>query len=371
MKDKKIALIIATAGGFIINFEQRDIQILKGKGYEIHCAADFNNKIYEYRDSFWSDNGVIIHQVDFGKNPYKFMENYRAYRQLRQVIGELSPQLVHCHNPIAAALTRLAVANDKSVRVVYTAHGFHFYKGAPFSSIIYKLAEGFLARYTDVLITINEEDYRAACRFKLREGGIVRKIPGVGIDLQRFCPTASADRTDCYNIVSVGELNENKNHLLVIRSLAMLRCTDNRFGNIRYRIYGNGPYRAKLEEAIKLYGLEQTVELCGYCEDTAGMLSACDLFIFPSIREGLGMAAIEALACGVPVLALNQRGAREFLEAGKNGYFSENEPGSMASCIKKMLSLTDEEYEMLSQRASESARRFDEKNTIKIMREIY
>lgn len=365
----KKALIVAAPGGFAIRFEQNNMEILRSMGYEIHYAADFNNRVYEFQDEFWTDRNIAVHQVDFVKNPFDIRGNLRAYGQLKKLAAHGDFSIVHCHTPVAAAIARLVFRKKTSAKVIYTAHGFDFYKGAPLSSVIYKLVEKALARYTDVLITINSEDFLQAKRFAYREGGYAQYIPGVGINLEKFVRTTQVAKKmpgDIFNIVSVGELNDNKNHINVIRAIAMIG--DKR---IRYDIYGNGPLREKLEQTIQLYKLESQVRLCGYCNDTCRVLNDTDCFVFPSIREGLGMAAIEALACGVPVIALNQRGAREFLQDGKNGYFCDNTPADFARTIKKVMALSQSDLEKFSGCAVASSKKFDEKNTIRIMKKIY
>lgn len=369
----KKALIVATAGGFAIRFEQNNIRLLQEMSYEIHYAADFNNKIYEYSDEYWSEHGIICHQVDFVKKPFDLAGNIRAYKQLRKVINDHNFKLIHCHTPIAAALTRIAAKDIIGAKVLYTAHGFHFYKGAPFSSIIYKIVEKLLAKYTDVLVTINSEDYDNAKKFQLRKGGRVIRIPGAGISTARFkrsTPLYKKAGTEVIRLVSVGELNDNKNHIAAIRGMAILRDLLKTY-NIKYEIYGKGPARDKLDQTIKLLRLEDRVTLCGYCEDTAQMLLSADVFLFPSIREGLGLAAVEALAAGVPVIALNQRGSREFLSDGVNGYFVDNDPVAIAKAVKRVLSLSEEELQLMSKQAETSADAFDEKYTVEIMREVY
>ncbi|MGN0481372.1 MAG: glycosyltransferase [Lachnospiraceae bacterium] len=365
----KKALIVATVGGFAVIFEQNNMELLRNMGYELHYAADFSNHVYEFQDNFWSESKITTHQVDFVKKPFDIAGNLKAYRQLKQVIDKEKFSIIHCHTPVAAAITRAAVRNKKDVKVIYTAHGFHFYKGAPVGSVFYKIIEKMLARYTDVLITINSEDFLQAQKFVYKEGGHAEYIPGVGINPDKFVRTAAVVKKEAgeiFNIVSVGELNNNKNHITVIRAIALLGNK-----NIRYDIYGNGPLKEKLEQTIKLYKLEEQVRLCGYCNDTCRVLNNTDCFVFPSVREGLGMAAIEALACGVPVIALNQRGSREFLRDGENGYFCLNTPDSFAEAIKKVMALSQEDLERFALCAVDSSRKFDEKNTVNIMKRIY
>lgn len=372
----KKALIIATAGGFVPKFENNNIGMLHGLGYELHYAADFNNRVYEFDDAYWTKHHITIHQIDFVKDIFDFRGNAKAFFALKELIKDLQPELVHCHNPIAAALARAAIGKKYKTKVIYTAHGFHFYKGAPPVSILYKFAERLLARYTDVLITINGEDYEAALKFRLKKGGRVVMIPGAGVDLDRFKQRplesfkSSKESLMCddgiYRIVSVGELNNNKNHKTAIRAVALLNND-----KVRYDIYGVGPLEQELKALIVKLGLKDKVRLCGYCNDVAAMLQNMDCFVFPSLREGLGMAAVEAMASGIPVIALNQRGTRQYMSDGQNGFVCDNEPSAFAKKIDNMMRLPIEKLAVMSECARTTAEKFGQNHTIEIMRQVY
>lgn len=190
--------------------------------------------------------------------------------------------------------------------VIYTAHGFHFFDGAPKKNwMFYYPVEKYLARFTDIIITINHEDYDRAGAFKYKKNGHAAIIPGVGVDTTRYTPMQDHEHAadqDFFHILSAGELNENKNHRMVIDAIASLNLQ-----NIQYSICGEGSLRGKLQEYIDNQGLSDRVHLLGYCYDMPQMLKTADLFIFPSYREGMGMAALEAMASGVPVIAADNR----------------------------------------------------------------
>lgn len=209
--------------------------------------------------------------------------------------------------------------------VIYTAHGLHFYKGAPYINwLLYYPAEKLLAHLTDTVITINTEDrMRVEKCLKLRKKGHVEQIHGVGVDMDRFrkMPETAAEMRKelhipdgAFHIVTAAELNANKNQQVIIEAIASLKKND-----IYYSICGEGNMRAELEKIIADNGLTDRVRLLGFCKNMEKILQTADVFAFPSLREGLGIAAVEALACGVPVIAMNNRGTREYIIDGVNG----------------------------------------------------
>lgn len=373
----KKALLITTHGGFVPQFELNNVKILQTKGFEVHYASDFGNTIYEYDPSCFDRENIICHQIDIDKNPFHFGANRKAYKKIKDLMKKEGFDLIHVHNPVGGVLGRMAAAKAlPSAFVIYTSHGFHFYKGAPFYyNMIYKAVERKMAKKTDIIITINREDKESALRFALKEGGRVELIPGVGIDTKKFHPEKDEGKKvrselgipqDAFHIITAAELNKNKNQNVVIEALSI---SDKR--DIYYTMCGKGPAEDKLKAMIKAKGLEERVHITGFRQDMEMVLQSADCFEFPSKREGLGLAAIEALLCGVPVIAADNRGSREYMADGENGIICYN---NTANEHKKAIEKLYDDRKLLadmSRNAGESAVRFSADNTAKKMEEIY
>lgn len=326
---KKI-LFVTTIGGFLSQFEMNQVRILQDMGYEIHYASDFSNNFYEFDEKDLIKEGVIIHRVDIKKKPYRIISNLKAIRQIKEIINKYRIDVIHCNNPLGGVCGRTAaVSSSMKPLVIYTAHGFHFYKGAPLINwlLIYPV-ERLLARFTNVLLTINNEDYRRAMKFDIRKDGFITKVNGMGVDSKRFKPMPEI-RTDireelnipddAFHIVTAAELNDNKNQKTIIEAIA--NCP---YKNIYYSMCGIGENVKKLEHLIYSLGLEDRVKLLGYRTDMERVLQSADVFVFPSIREGLGIAGVEALMCDIPVVALDNRGTREYMKHKMNGLVVKN-----------------------------------------------
>ncbi len=375
---KKI-LIVTTVGGFLPQFEMNDVKILLEQGYQVHYASNLDNPVYELDRDALLAKGVRLHQVDICKSPAHFCRNLRAFWQLRRLMKRERFTAVHCHNPMGGVLGRLAAASmpcRERPYVIYTAHGFHFYDGAPlFNWIFYYPVERLLARWTDCLITINGEDNRRALGFLGGRLKNIYRIPGVGVDTERFARDLRERRNvreelgfgdEIFHILSVGELNHNKNHEVILRALALIQDSD-----IRYGICGKGyrePYLRKLTEEL---GLRDQVTFFGFRHDIPRMLQSADCFCFPSIREGLGIAALEAMAAGTPLITSDCRGTREYMEEGLTGYVcGEGSPEQYAALIRRMKENTEQRRAM-SAACRRRAVNFDISRTDRIMREIY
>ncbi|NDL68714.1 glycosyltransferase family 4 protein [Anaerotalea alkaliphila] len=321
---KKVLFVATVVKLHIMVFHIPYLEWFKKNGYEVHVAArnDYENK--EECNVPFCDK---LFDLPFERSPIK-KNNFYVYKELKNIIDINEYEIIHCHTPMGGAIGRLAArsARKSGTKVIYTAHGFHFYKGAPLINwLIYYPVEKWLARYTDTLITINKEDYeRAKSKFRAKR---VLYIPGVGIDLEKF-NTVELDRDlkrselglpkDALVVLSVGELNKNKNHEVIIRAIAKINNT-----NIHYIICGQGKLDEHLWNLSIELGLENQVHLLGFRKDIPEICMISELFAFPSYREGLSVALMEAMANGLPVVCSNIRGNSDLTESGKGGYLVE------------------------------------------------
>lgn len=311
-------LYVTTLSITINTFLIPHIEYLLDQGHLVDIACNVNREI----SSVLTNRGCKVFSIEFQRSPLK-MQNHLAYKKLKELICKGEYDLVHTHTPIASACVRLACKNMNNVKVFYTAHGFHFFKGAPIKNwLIYYPIEKWLSRYTDTLITINREDYERARRsFKAKR---VKYIPGIGIDVNKFKLTKVDKKTkrkeigipeDGFLVLTVGELNKNKNHETIIRAIAELYNS-----KIHYAICGKGMLEGYLKNlAIKL-GLERNIHILGFRNDIAEICKVSDVFVFPSKREGLGLAALEAMACGLPIITSNIHGIVDYSLEGITGY---------------------------------------------------
>lgn len=180
----KKALLVTRVSGFVPQFEMNDVKILQKMGYEVHYASDFKIIVYGMDNERLQGTGIVCHDIGFCRSPFS-RKVVSSYRELKKIMLEEQFDLIHCHMPVTGVVTRLAAEavrkkTKRDVPVLYTAHGFHFFRGAPLINWLYYIPERWLARYTDRLITINKEDYQRASGFPVR--GKVEKIPGVGVD---------------------------------------------------------------------------------------------------------------------------------------------------------------------------------------------
>jgi hypothetical protein len=324
---KKILYILNIANR-VNNFSEASMLAAQELGYEFHIAGNWGYKTDAERTADEEKYGIKIFQVDFIRSPYD-LRNIKAYKQIVSIMKEGQYDIVHCNTPIGGIVGRIAAKRTKVKNVIYQAHGFHFYKGAPLKNwLLYYPVERWFAHYTDVIITINQEDYERTKKFKLRNAGKVYYVPGVGIDTSQY----QTDRqyrikkrselglkADDVALISMGDLIERKNYPVAIEAIAKAENP-----KLQYYICGTGPEKEKLITLAKSRGVEKQIHFLGYRNDIKDLLQAADIFIFTTLQEGLSRSLMEAMASGLPCIASKIRGNTDLMNDSNGGILCES-----------------------------------------------
>lgn len=370
---KKVLYVATVVKTHIMEFHIPYLKMLKEMGWETAVASrnDYENPedcIIPFCDSYYD--------IPFKRFPFH-KGNLKAYKMLKKLIENGEYDVVHCHTPVGAMLARLAArkARKNGTKVFYTAHGFHFFKGAPAVNwLLYYPVERVLSRLTDVLITINKEDFERAKKFHAKK---VMYVPGVGISIAKFSvdlSTRALKRQELgvekeFVVLSVGELIKRKNHVVVLEALAILKEQE-KLSGIRYLICGRGEILEELKLQVRQAGLEECVCFLGYRNDISDICAASDLFVFMSLQEGLPVALMEAMACGLPIVCSKIRGNTDLIADGKNGCFAENNAMAVAEAILHMKQ-SKALCEQYGKSAKEDIWKYDLKNVLEVVKPIY
>ena len=300
-------------------------------GHRVVWAADFSG--------FVADKSVIpcqTEQISIHTNPLK-PSNRRAYRQLLAIMRRYDIQAVVCSTPIGGALARLAARAGRVSPVIYEAHGFLFFKGAPLvNRTVYRWEEAFLAHYTDVLITIAEEDHQAAQRFRLRSGKKPYLVHGAGVKVGVTVDIDRADKRqsigvpkDAFLIVSAGELNKNKNTQVLVKALKDVH-------GAHYAACGVGSEQENLEKLALELGVSDRFHLLGYRTDMPEIMACADVFAMPSLREGMPRAVLEAMDLGLPCVGSDTRGIRDLVKQDGGVLCPPSDSAAFADALRKL-----------------------------------
>ena len=374
-KNKKILFITNFNGkedqsDLITNFSMSSYLASKKLGYSfgINTNREMTNPSYP---------DIKHYKVEIYRNPFS-RDVIKAYKQLDKVLNEETFDIIHCNTPIGGVLGRICGSKHKVNKIIYEAHGFHFYRGAPiFNWLIYYPIEKFLARKTDILITINKEDYQISKKFHIKRGGKLIYIPGVGVNTEKF----KSDKNSIaraneirkkenisekdFVCVCVGRLDSNKNVKCLIDSFKYLP------DNIHLLVCGDGVEKENLINLANSINKHNQIHFLGNRNDMADIYECADMFLMASYREGLSRSIIEAMSSGLPCAVSNIRGNRDLIVEGENGYLvNPDDSKKYSECILDCLA-NKEKREKYKSSALVKSKRYDINEIVNQLVEIY
>ena len=323
-------LLITSTELMMIQFLVPHVKYLSENGFRVEIAcSDVGGRMEDVRSDL---EGVVdaIHVLRLERSPVN-PRNFLGYQDMRKLLHENHYDIIWTNEPVMGVVTRLA-ANKyrrRGTKVVYMCHGFHFYKGASLPNwLIFYPIERFMSLFCDMIVTINHEDEARAKTFHCPR---VEYIHGIGVNTDRLHNRNEQSdiraelglTNEDFLVLSVGELNENKNQQVIIRAVAQLKDP-----KIHYLLCGKGDQREKLESLAKELGIAEHVHFLGYRKDVVDICYQCDVFAHPSRREGLGLAPLEAMYCGLPLVASDTRGIQDYCENRKSGFLCGSEDAS-------------------------------------------
>ncbi len=369
-------LFVATVRSHIGQFHMPFIAKLKELGFTVDAAYKDNSEQKQGLDTSIIDS---VYEVPFTRAPYSF-GNIKSYFVLKKIIENGNYDAVHCHTPMGAVITRLASkrARKNGMKVIYTAHGFHFYKGASKKNWkIYYPVEKYLAKYTDCLITINSEDYELAAK-DFTEAGQILHVNGVGVELSQFRPKTAEEKAELrkkygYNdsdflMIYPADFCFRKNQMMLMQALEIIV---KKHGNVKLLLPGLQDGAQECIDFADSHGLDKNVEFLGYRRDIYDFAGMCDLSLSSSRQEGLPINLIEAMALGNPIVATDVRGNNDIVEDGVNGYLVKlNDYESMADRINSLI----ENRELLNEFSASCLKlveKYSVDNVIEDMTKIY
>lgn len=366
----KKVLFVATIANHIIGFHTKFLKLFKKNGYETYVAVGDDKNVSDYCDKKY--------KISLFRSPFK-IKNITGIKQLRKIINKEKFEIIHCHTPMGSVVARMAAKHARKkfgTRVIYTCHGFHFYKGGPIINwLIFYPIEWYLSKYTDTLITINLEDYNLAKKKFSRRCKDIKYVPGVGIDIGKFDFDMNVDEIIEYRkklglekndfvLIFPARLDKNKNQKLLIEVMEELL---KKYNNIHLLLPGRDELNGYYQKIVYERGLENNIHFLGYCSDIAKLIKISDVAVSSSLREGLGLNLIEAIYCGIPVVAYDNRGHRDIVN-NDNGYLIRNKE-EFISKIESLLNDKDLKYNIKTMK--KTIRKFQYDNVINEMTKIY
>ena len=331
-----VTTVAATLRAFLLPYARH----FRDLGWRVDALSRDSESCAACRETF-----DACHEVPFSRKPWALRGVRRMNGAIRSLVLREGYDIVHVHTPVASFVTRMALRKlhaERRPKVVYTAHGFHFHSGgSPLKNRLYLELERRAARWTDHLIVINEEDRRAALQYGLVPPEKLSRLPGIGLDLERWSRgsvSVSGVRGLCEELgieqgdelfLMVAEFNPGKRHRDALEALAK---TGRR--NFHLALAGRGPLEDAMKALAEKLGISRQVHFLGQRSDIPLLMLASRATILPSEREGLNRSVMESLALGIPVLGADVRGIRDLVTDPSQGeLYPAGNPAALAAAM--------------------------------------
>lgn len=315
---------------------------LKKSGYEIEVACPEDSSLAREIKA----QGLVVHDINL-VGPLSPVWDYRCIVQLHKILQRGRYDIIHFHGAKAGLVGRIAALAARCPRTVLTAHNFIIYEEVPLAKkILFRCGEKLLSRVTTRIITVSEALKADLINNYRINSELITPVYN-GIDTAKY--TGHRDRPAIKNewgisqakyvLGTAARMAPQKGLHYLLEAVALINKLDpGRAGEIACVVAGDGPLRAELEKLAGQLGLADQVIFPGFIDDMPGFLYCLDVFIIPSIAEGLSITTIEAMAAGLPVVASRVGGLPELVSEGVTGYLVEpRNPLELAQAILKIL----------------------------------
>lgn len=366
---KKVAFI-ATVYKNLADFSMPHMKLLQSLGFEVHAYA------YELRrKQDLEDIGVICHDLHLERNPFNW-QNISAIIELTVSFKNEKFEMIHCHTPMGGVVGRVAGKLAQIPSIIYTAHGFHFFRGSTrISWLLYYTIEKMLANWVDHLILLNEEDYIIGKTFGVRK--TINWIPGftsikkfsIDIDVDNYRKKIDLKPSD-FVFICVAELITRKNHRQIIESLNRIVKSGN-YPSIKCLFVGEGELLNALQKEVNDMGLSDVVKFLGFRKDIPELLKISDVSILVSYQEGLPVFGLESIASGLPFIATDIRGSQDLVLDYENGI--KVKPNDIEATVKAIIYMIEnpDVLKEMGLKSKNMALQYDESINLERTKKVY
>lgn len=358
-------------------FIMEDIDILHELGYDVTVAAGNQaNETHTLKEI--NRRGARFKDIRCDYSSLFNRQNMACLRQYRRWLNNEHFDLIICHTTVLGLIARIAAARQHKLgtKVIYFVHGMPVNSlSSRLKRIFFRILETSASRFCDAVVTINDDDYNEALKWHVP---LVYKVNGVGCDVAKYM-NVDVDRMELRKsigvteneimIMAVGSVCIHKNHIVIARALSLLENCEKYHLVICGRAEPESPIVREIEALSATHGFKLT--FLGFRDDIEKLVHAADIGAIPSLREGLGMAGIQQLCAGVPMVGTAVQGIKEYIIPGRTGFTVAN-PHDAAAFAEAIKACSDPGFRnRVKNDCMAVAQEFSLEKSIRQRREIY
>ncbi|MGL4882016.1 MAG: glycosyltransferase family 4 protein [Waterburya sp.] len=365
-------LIVTTVPITIRSFLLPFIRHFKSLGWQVDGMAQgltTDSEVVTACDRVWD--------IQWSRNVLDPRNLLAGVSRVKEVVAQENYDLVHVHTPIAAFVTRYALKDFPNTKVIYTAHGFHFYRGGSLlKNAIFLGLEKLAGAWTDYLITINQEDETAAKQYRFLPSERIYYTRGIGVDTNYYTSRQVTEAevlkirqelnlSDSDSLLlAIAEFTPRKRHRDLLNALAKLSKPQ-----VHLALAGEGPLKAEMEQLATQLGIAQQVHFLGFRTDIPTLIQAANAVLLVSQQEGLPRSIMEAMCLDTPVIGSNIRGTKDLLTDGCGILVELGDTDAIAQAMAQVVD--DPQSAAMAQKAQAKMQHYDIKQIIEQYTEIY
>ena len=319
-----------------------------------------------------------VWDIEWSRNVLDPRNILSGVKRVKEVVAEGDYDLVHVHTPIAAFVTRLALKDLTKPKVVYTAHGFHFYRGgSALKNAIFFNLEKLAGNWTDYLVTINQEDEAAAKKHSFLPTDRIYYTRGIGVDTNRYA-SSQVSQEDVKQVrqelnladsdtlmLCIAEFTPRKRHQDLLNALAKLNNPQ-----VHIALAGEGPLKDEMKQLAEKLNIDRQLHFLGYRQDIPVLIQAASAVLLVSQQEGLPRSIMEAMCLNTPVIGSNIRGTQDLLEDGCGLLAELGDTSGLAEAMAQIVN-DPESAQEIAQKAKDKMVDYDTKQIIEEYTKIF
>lgn len=355
---------------------QYDVLLIHGPSHESAMGEEEQAAVHDNLSEA-ERAGVRLMTVETLIRNVHPLQDARAFRTLRRIFLSERPQIVHTHTSKAGILGRWAAWLSRTPIIIHTPHGHvfwgYFNRGV---SLFYALLERLTACITDKIITLTEQEKKDHLALDIAPEDKFEVIHS-GVDLDQFravhthrkeSKKAPGVPGDDLIVGAVGRLTEIKGYRFLVEAAPKVLAL---LPNTSFLLLGDGEQLGDLKRSATALGVQDRFRFLGWQRNVPEIMSSFDIFVHPSLNEGMGKVIVEAMALGKPVVASSVGGILDLVHHGVNGLLiPPADPLALADAMLRLLE-HPEERSRLGTKGMETAGRYDAVSMVEKIDHLY
>jgi glycosyltransferase involved in cell wall biosynthesis len=296
-----------------------------------------------------TERGIDFQEIDGLQRDISIIKEFKVLISLIKIFKNTKPNTIHLNSSkigglgvVAAGIYSFISIKEKHPHVIYTAHGWAFNEDrGGLSKFIIKILSYITIILSSETIVLSQTEFDQVSGWPFVKNKLkinppkLNSVDFLNKDAAREFLNLPSNKT---LIGTIAELHKNKGLEYGIEAMKLLRENNpEKFNKIHWTILGGGEEQEYLTGLIRKYNLEDKINLAGYTEDAASYLKAFDIFLLPSIKEGLPYVLLEAEAAELPIIATNVGGIKERFENHPNKIIESKSELKISNVLEEMV----------------------------------